>query len=288
METKDKVWFITGASKGLGLALAQKVLAYGGRVVATSRKKEELIAALGEPDFQFLPLEMQLTDEQSVQAGVEQAIQTFGQVDVVVNNAGYGQIGTLEELSDAEARQNFDVNVFGLLNVIRYAMPHLRKQSRGHVFNIASIGGYIGNFPGWGIYCATKFAVVGMTESLAAEAKAFGIHATVVYPGYFRTSFLSKDSVKVPAQPIEAYAEARASQEQHQHQINGNQPNDPDKAAEALIRIAGEDNPPVHLFLGPDAYEMVGTKNSIVQQELQTWKELTLSTAFAHQNQGQA
>jgi NAD(P)-dependent dehydrogenase (short-subunit alcohol dehydrogenase family) len=283
MEAKEKVWLITGASKGLGLALAQKVLAQGGRIVATSRKKEELVAALGASDSQFLPLEMQLTDEQSVQAGIEQAVQTFGQIDVVVNNAGYGQIGTLEELSDAEARQNFDVNVFGLLNVIRHAMPHLRKQGRGHIFNIASIGGYIGNFPGWGIYCATKFAVVGLTESLAAESKSFGIHATVVYPGYFRTNFLSKDSVKVPVRPIEAYAEARASQEQHQHQINGNQPNDPEKAAEALIRIAGEENPPVHLFLGPDAYEMVGVKNDIVKQELATWKELTLSTVFTNQ-----
>lgn len=179
---------------------------------------------------------------------VAETVQTFGAVHVVVNNAGYGQIGTLEELSDAEVRRNFDVNVFGSLNVIRNAMPYLRKQRSGAIFNISSIGGFSGNFPGWGIYCATKFAVAGFTESLAAEAKEFGITATVVYTGYFRTGFLSQESFGRPQNPIDAYKAARASQAIHENNINGNQMGDPQKAAAVLIEIAESANPPIHLF----------------------------------------
>src|SRR5690606_6415637 len=139
---------------------------------------------------------------------VEKSMAHFGKIDVVVNNAGYGQIGTLEELSDEEARENFDVNVFGSLNVIRNVMPYLRKQKSGTIFNISSVGGLFGGFSGFGIYCATKFAVAGFTEALAEEVKAFGVSATVVYPGYFRTDFLANGSVKTPALPIQEYEAA--------------------------------------------------------------------------------
>ena len=160
---------------------------------------------------------------------LKKTVHHFGRIDVVVNNAGYGQIGTLEELTDEEARENYAVNVFGTLNVIRNAMPYLREQRSGNIFNISSVGGYSANFPGWGIYCSTKFAVAGFTEALAEEVKDFGVHATVVYPGYFRTDFLTKDSVKTPSNPIQAYEAARNSEQAHLNEINGNQPNDPEK-----------------------------------------------------------
>jgi NAD(P)-dependent dehydrogenase (short-subunit alcohol dehydrogenase family) len=278
---KEKVWLVTGASKGLGLVLVQQLLSEGYKVAATSRTTEALIAAVGTDNADFLPLEVSLTSEQSVNDAIAQTIGKFGAIDVVVNNAGYGQFGTLEELSDEESRRNFDINVFGSLNVIRSVMPHLRSQGFGHIFNIASIGGYIGNFAGWGIYCATKFAVAGFTESLAAEAKDFGIHATVVYPGYFRTDFLSKESMAVAANPIAAYEAARASQAQHQNDINGNQQGDPQKAAELMIRVAAAEQPPVHLFLGQDAYDMAELKNGMVQADMLAWKKEGTATGFA-------
>lgn len=194
----NKVWYITGASRGLGLALVKELLQQGYKVAATSRNKQELIQAVENASNDFLPLQVNLLDENSVQASIAKTKDWFGNIDVVVNNAGYGLSGALEELSDTETRANFDVNVFGSLNVIRKVMPLLRAQQSGHIFNIASIGGFTGAFPGFGIYCATKFAVHGFTESLAEEAKPFGIYATVVSPGYFRTNFLTDSSLSLP------------------------------------------------------------------------------------------
>jgi NAD(P)-dependent dehydrogenase (short-subunit alcohol dehydrogenase family) len=281
MNSNKKVWFVTGASKGLGLALVKKLLAEGFQVAATSRSEKSLIEAVGGENENFLPLEMDLLNEQSVQQSINKTIETFGKIEVVVNNAGYGQMGTLEELSDEESRQNFDVNIFGVLNVIRNLMPQLRRQRSGHIFNISSIGGYTANFAGWGIYCATKFALAGLTESLAAEAKPFGINVSVVYPGYFRTNFLSKDSMVVPKNQIPDYQEARQSQEFHQNQMDGNQIGDPEKAAQVMIKIASEENPPLHLFLGSDAYGLAQAKISEVNKDLEKWKDLTVSTDFA-------
>lgn len=278
MKTK-KVWFVTGASKGLGLTLVKELLANNYRVAATSRTKKSLIKAVGEKE-NFLPIKMDLTSNNEVAKAIEATVNHFGQIDVVVNNAGYGQIGTLEELSDEEVRKNFDVNVFGSLNVIRHAAKHLRNQQSGHIFNIASIGGYVGNFPGFGIYCSTKFAVAGFTEALAEEMKPFGVHTTLVYPGYFRTNFLSKNSAQTPKDPIDAYTSARENQAAHLNQINGNQPNDPQKAAEVLIKTTQEENPPVHLFLGKDAYDLVYSKINLITNETEQWKNHTLSTAF--------
>ncbi|MCS3868957.1 NAD(P)-dependent dehydrogenase (short-subunit alcohol dehydrogenase family) [Chryseobacterium ginsenosidimutans] len=279
METK-KVWFVTGASKGLGLALVKKLLENNYRVVATTRNSQSLISEIGETSETFLPLEVNLTDNEDVKSAISKSIDHFGQLDVIVNNAGYGQIGTLEELSDKEARANFDINVFGTLNVIRNAMPYLRQQKSGHIFNISSVGGYNANFPGWGIYCATKFAVAGLTESLAEEIKDFGVKATVVYPGYFRTDFLSKDSVKTPENAIPDYEAARNSQQAHLDEMNGNQPNDPEKGAEVLIRISKEENPPVHLLLGSGTHEFLDHKIDIIKGDAQKWESLTVSTAI--------
>lgn len=279
MSTK-KVWFVTGASKGLGLTLVKKLLAEGYSVAATSRNVSELQNVISTENSDFLPLEVDLVNENSVSGAISKTVEKFGKLDVIVNNAGYGQLGTLEELTDKESRQNFDTNVFGSLNVIRKSMPYLRAQKSGLVINIASIGGLSGDFPGWGIYCATKFAVVGFTEGLAAEAKEFGVNATVVYPGYFRTEFLTGSSLRTPENEIDAYTVTRQIQKAHEQDINGNQPGDPEKAAVALIELAAMENPPVHLVLGSDAFQMANNKLSTLQNEISDFKTLSISTDY--------
>ncbi len=279
MEVK-KIWFVTGASKGLGLTLVKKLLQNGYCVAATTRNTQSLISEIGQKSDVFLPLEVNLIDYNDVENAVEKSITHFGKIDVVVNNAGYAQFGTLEELTDKEARENYDVNVFGLLNVIRAIMPLFRAKKAGFFFNVSSIGGFTGNFVNAGIYCSTKFAVSGITETLQAEGKAFGIKTTLVYPGYFRTNFLTSDSVKIPQNPIIDYKEARQAENFHLNEINGNQPNDPEKLADVLMKISTEANPPLHLFLGQDAYEFANNKIDNVKKELEKWKQYTLSTAF--------
>lgn len=274
-----KVWFVTGASKGLGLSIVRQLIAQGYPVAATSRSIEDLRKAVGSHD-NFLPLAVDLKTEKSVADAIAATVEKFGRVDVIVNNAGYGLVGGLEELSDQEARENFEVNVFGTLNVIRASLPYLRKQRSGHILNFASIAGLVGTFPGFGIYCGTKFAVTGMTESLHEEVKPFGIHATVVSPGYFRTSFLTAASLATPKNTIQEYTNVRESQNAHEGSINGNQMGDPEKAATAVIRIAEEQHPPLHLFLGEDAYNMAYKKIEALKNDLETWKEVTVSTAF--------
>jgi NAD(P)-dependent dehydrogenase (short-subunit alcohol dehydrogenase family) len=279
MENK-KVWFVTGASKGLGLSLVKKLLAEGYRVAATSRNQNDLSKAVDNHSDQFLPLAVDIKDEGSVQEAIEKTVSTFGKIDVVVNNAGYGLLGGLEELTDEEARDNFEVNVFGSLNVIRKVLPYLREQQSGHILNISSIGGFTGAFPGGGIYCATKFAVNGFSETLWAEVKPFGIKVTVVQPGYFRTSFLSEGSLVVPKNKIDAYENVRATVDIHQNGLDGQQAGDPEKAAAAMIRITNEPDAPLNLFLGADAYDLAHQKMALVQNELEAWKALTTSTGF--------
>jgi len=272
-------WFITGASKGFGLQFVEQLLAKGHNVAATSRSIADLVKAAGtHPNL--LPLEVNLSSEQSVAAAIEATIAKFGKLDNVVNNAGYGLFGGLEELTDAESRQNFEVNVFGTLNVIRQAMPHLREQKSGHIFNISSIGGFVGGFPGFGIYCATKFAVNGLTEALAVEAKPFNVNVTLVMPGYFRTSFLDSGSIAAPKNPIDAYASVRESQKLHDEQINGNQPGDPAKGVAEIIKVAEAPNPPLHLFLGTDAFGLATQKIADLSAEIDAWKGVSTATDF--------
>lgn len=274
-----KVWFVTGASKGFGLILVKQLLEKGNSVAATTRNKSDLLKEVPE-NSNLLVLEVDLANEESVENAISETVKTFGRIDNIINNAGYGLIGSLEELSDAEARLNFDVNVFGSLNVIRKALPYLRKQKSGHIFNFSSIGGYVGDFPGFGIYCATKFAVIGFTEGLAIETKPFGIKVTAVLPGYFRTNFLNPDSIVVPKNAIEDYKETRDSQKLHQEEINQNQPGDPEKGVAAIIEVANSENPPIHLFLGNDAYELAKSKMNSMENELEEWKSVTVSTGF--------
>ena len=278
--TNTQVWFITGASKGFGLELVKQLLQQGHQVAATSRDISELRAAVGPESASFLPLAVDITAEASVGQAIDATVRQFGRLDVVVNNAGYGQLGGLEEVSDAEARENFDVNVFGTLNVIRHALPQLRQQQRGHIMNFSSIAGILGSFPGWGVYCATKFAVEGLSEALAAEVAPFGIKVTVVAPGYFRTNFLKSGSLKLAAEQLPAYQLVRDNEAYHEQLQQANtQLGDPAKAAAALIEIAAAPNPPVHLLLGEDAYGMAEAKIKNLQDDMAPWKALSLATA---------
>ncbi|MBL7683910.1 MAG: SDR family NAD(P)-dependent oxidoreductase [Flavipsychrobacter sp.] len=278
MDTK-KVWFVTGASKGLGLSLVKALLNAGYKVAATSRTVENLEKEVSISE-NFLPLALDITDEAGVRNAITKAITVFGSIDVVVNNAGFGQLGTIEELSDREARGNFDTNVFGLLNVMRSIMPHFRSKQSGHFINISSIAGFLGAFPGWGIYNATKFAVAGLTEAFAAEAASLGVKATIVYPGYFKTNFLLQGSLRLAENPIAAYKEARELEIIHDTQIIGNQPGNPEKAALAFIQLAENSNPPLHFFMGSDSFGMAKNKIEILQNSLAANESLSLSTDF--------
>ncbi|MGV3558609.1 oxidoreductase [Larkinella arboricola] len=277
MDTQ-KVWFITGASKGLGLSLAKTLLAAGHSVAATSRQPDDLIKAVGQESAHFLPLQVDLADEQSVTRAIEQTHALFGRIDVVINNAGYGIGGSIEELTDAETRVSFDVNVFGALNVIRNVLPYLRAQQSGHIINISSIAGFTAN-TGWAIYAAAKFAIVGFSEVLAQDVKQFGIRVTVVAPGAFRTRFLSSDSLALAQHPIDAYTDVRASHAQYL-QMNGQQSGDPEKVAAALMQLVNESTPPIYLLLGSDAYRRAMQKVDVLSQTFSRWETLTQSTDF--------
>jgi NAD(P)-dependent dehydrogenase (short-subunit alcohol dehydrogenase family) len=277
--TRKKIWFVTGASKGLGLSLVQQLLANGYAVAASSRNLAELKKAVPLEKDTFLPLEMDLSKEESVRDAIKATVDTLGGLDVVVNNAGYGQLGALEEISDQEAHQNFEINVFGILNVLRQATPYLREQGYGRVFTMSSSVGFMGNFSGWGMYAATKFAAAGLSESYAAEVKQFGIQVTIVYPGSFRTDFLTAESLGLPQKSIPAYHTIHEQVEQAQ-QFQGKQPGSPIKAANVLIQVSEADTPPLHLFLGEDAYYLAEQKLAAVQFDMKKWQNEGNSTDF--------
>ncbi|TCD27066.1 SDR family NAD(P)-dependent oxidoreductase [Pedobacter psychrodurus] len=275
---KKKVWFITGASKGLGLSLVHQLLNAGQFVAATSRNIGELKKAVNNDSGKFLPIAVNLSDEQSVEDAIKATIAKFERIDVVINNAGYGIGGSIEELSDTETRNSFDVNVFGTLNVIRKASPYLRAQRAGHIINIASIAGIAGA-TGWAVYAAAKSAVIALSEVSAEDLKEFGIKVTVVAPGAFRTSFLTADSLILAANPIAEYEEVRAIHSKYL-KMDGQQIGDPEKAAAAMISLASMPNPPVHLLLGNDAFQRANNKVESLQKEFKDWKAITISTDF--------
>ena len=276
----SKVWFITGAARGIGLSLARKALASGDAVAATSRTLGSLQQAFPGESANLLPMEVDLGSEASVKAAIEQTITIFGRIDRVVNNAGYGQQGTIEALSDAELRRNFEVNVFAPLHVLRHALPLLRRQRSGHVFNVASIVGFQGGYAGWGSYVASKFALAGLTETLAAELAELGIKATVVYPGPVRTGFLSRNSLAVAQHSIADYTEAQASLDLHLDGLDGKQAGDPEELAGLILRAADVDEPPVHLFAGKIANTLAEQKIQTVRNDLEAWRKISEATDF--------
>ncbi|WP_020423831.1 MULTISPECIES: SDR family oxidoreductase [Cupriavidus] len=280
MSQNEKTWFVTGASKGIGLSLVRKLLDGGANVVATSRTLASLVDLIGPASDTFLPVQVDLVDERSVQASIAQAISRFGRIDAVVNNAGYGLQGTLEGISDEELRRNFEVNVFAPAHVLRHVLPHMRRQRGGHVFNVGSIAGFQGGYAGWGIYAATKFALAGLTEALAAEVAEFGIKATLVYPGPVRTEFLSSGSLVIAQHNIREYTAAQALLDVHLDEMAGKQAGDPDKLASMIVQAAGASEPPLHLFAGKIANGLALQKLAAVERDLAAWREISDATDY--------
>lgn len=279
MSNTSKVWFITGASRGFGALIAKDALQRGDKVVATARDPKVVQAALGNHP-NLLAIKLNVTDEQAAIAAAEEAIQHFSRIDVLVNNAGYGLLGAVEESGDQEVKDLFNTNVFGLLNVIRAVVPYMRKQASGHIINISSIGGYA-SYPGWGAYCATKFAVEALTESLAYELKPLGVMATTVEPGFFRTNFLDSTSLVSTKNSFAEYAETVGAMRDFAASANHAQPGDPAKLSQALLKLVDSENPPLRLPLGSDTVSKIMEKNQFVEKELNAWKQLAVSTDFA-------
>lgn len=273
-----KVWFITGASRGLGAEIAQAALAAGDAVVGTARDPRTVVERFRQQE-QLLAVGLDVTDEASVAAGVSAAIERFGRIDVLVNNAGYGLIGAVEEASAEEVRRLYETNVFGLLTVTRAVLPQLRKQRSGHVLNLSSVGGYQSG-PGFGVYCSTKFAVEGLSEALHAELAPLGIQVTVVEPGYFRTEFLESKSAVESKSVIADYAETAGAVRAFAKQVSLNQPGDPARLAQAVLGLVGAEKPPVRLPLGSDTVGAIEAKHRFVNGELETWRAVAVSTDF--------
>jgi NAD(P)-dependent dehydrogenase (short-subunit alcohol dehydrogenase family) len=274
--TAQKVWFITGASRGFGMLTAKKALERGDLVAATARDPQTVIAALGEhPNLLALRLDVKL-EAQAITAA-QQAVARFGRIDVLVNNAGYGLLGAVEEANAEEVRALYETNVFGLLNVTRAVLPVMRRQGSGHVMNISSVGGY-SSYPGWGVYCSTKFAVEGLSEAMSAELAPLGIRATVVELGFFRTDFLDATSLVAMRNEIGDYHSTAGATRDFAAGANHTQPGDPAKLADALLQLANSATPPVRLQLGADTVQRVRAKNQFVEQEMAQWLNLATST----------
>ncbi|MBU9229564.1 SDR family NAD(P)-dependent oxidoreductase [Burkholderia multivorans] len=274
-----RVWFITGASRGIGALIAEAALADGNAVVAAGRNVSAIVERLGE-SAALLPVALDVTDEAQARAAVQAAVERFGRIDVLVNNAGFGLLGAVEESSDKDVRRMYDTNVFGLLNVTRATLPAMRANRSGHVINISSVGGYRAA-AGFGVYSSTKFAVEGITEALHAELQPLGIHATVVEPGYFRTDFLDASSLVVAPTVIDDYDATSGAVRRKAAQLNHNQPGDPTKLAAAMIALVDAPNPPLRLPLGTDTLAAIAAKNAYVAQETEAWRALSASTDFA-------
>lgn len=265
-----KTWFITGASRGFGLQITKAVLATGDNVVATVRSRaERLTTQLDQPD-NLLVVTLDVTNEAQIATAVAEAANRFHTIDVLVNNAGYGLLSAVEEATNEEVKQNYEVNVFGLLNVTRAVLPLMRRQRSGHIINISSVGG-LGAYAGWGLYGSTKFAVEGITEALAIELAPLGIHATVVAPGFFRTDFLDQSSLIRSAQVIDDYADTVGNMRSFATDVNHKQPGDPKKLAQAFVKLAAAPNPPVHLPLGNDTLARFRDKTAAFEKDIADW-----------------
>ncbi|MGI4739532.1 MAG: oxidoreductase [Janthinobacterium lividum] len=278
MPDTQKTWFITGASTGLGEALATVLLDKGERVAATFRKSEQVAEFTRRKPGQSLGVLVDVTDAAQIKGAVQHAIDTFGHLDVVVNNAGYGSLGSIEEISEAETQRQFDVNVFGPLRVVRAALPHLRARKSGNILNITSVGGFIGMAHA-GIYNGSKFALEGLGESLAAQLGPLGIHVTNVEPGPFRTKWAG-ESATYSETKLDDYAATVGVGLKNSLGRDGNQAGDPVKAAEAMYNLVRLPQPPVHLLLGGFAYQMVRDKLAAISKEIDDFAYLGEPTDF--------
>lgn len=273
------VWMITGAGRGLGLEIARAALAAGEQVAVAARRPETLPADLRE-HRDVLPVRLDVTDQAQIDAAVAAVLERFGKIDVLVNNAGRGLIGAVEEITDAEARSLFDVNVFGLLNVTRAVVPVMREAGGGKLVHIGSRAGFEGE-PGVGVYAASKSAVAGISEALAAELEPFGIQSMVVEPGVFRTDFLDASSLQLPANRVDVYdgTPAHATLE-WAGENNHVQPGDPVKGARLIHRVASQSALPLHLPVGRDAIERREVMTERIAREAAPWIEDSAATAY--------
>ena len=272
------IWFITGCSTGFGRELAKAVLARGWRVVATARRPEQLDDLVAGHGERALKLRLDVTDHAEVVASVKQAETRFGRIDVLVNNAGYGYLAAIEEGEDAAIRAQFETNVFGLADLIREALPGMRKRRSGNIVNYSSIGGLV-SFGATGYYHASKYAVEGLSESLAVEVAPLGIHVTLVEPGPFRTDWAGRSIVESKT-VIDDYAETAGVRRKQTHERSGNQVGDPVRAAEAVITAVTAKEPPLRLLLGAPALELAYGKLDKLRVNFDTWKDTTLGADY--------
>ncbi len=277
---QTKTWFITGASRGFGAKIAQEALDAGDNVVATARSAQAVTDALGaHPNL--LAVALDVTNDEQAKASVDAAIKRFGRIDILVNNAGFGLLGAVEEATAEEVEKLYRTNVFGLLGVTRAVLPVMRAQRSGHIMNFSSIGGYRGA-AGFGVYSSTKFAVEGLSEAMATELEPLGIKVTIIEPGYFRTDFLDAKSLSVSDARIADYTTTAAGKTREiAKAVSHNQPGDPDKLAKAVIVVGGDPKAPLRLPLGSDTVAAIEAKNKKVQEELDLWRDLAISTDFA-------
>jgi NAD(P)-dependent dehydrogenase (short-subunit alcohol dehydrogenase family) len=274
----SKVWFITGAGSGIGANAAKAALAAGNRVVATGRNMQKLRNALGDAAHDNLALlQLDVSDEAKATTAIEQAVNRFGGIDVVVNNAGYSLLGNYEELETQDIQRLFATNFWGVSNVMRAALPVMRKQRSGHIINISSVAGAVGLMH-CGAYSASKFAVEGLSLAVAEEVGKFGIKVTVVEPGFFRTDLLDAANVKWPSTRIDDYAAAEVSAQEMWSPYAGKQPGDPEKLGQVLVKLAGMEIPPRMFVAGSDAIAAVAPAVEARLKAVYALEELSTST----------
>lgn len=273
-----KTWFITGASSGFGAALAHAVLECGDNAVLAARRVAELEAIASAHGNRALPLALDVTDAGARDRAIAASLDRFGRIDVLANIAGRGSMGAAEEFSTEQLREQMELNFFAAAEVSRAVLPAMRAQRSGHILQLTSIGGLLAA-AGFAPYCASKYALEGWSEALAAEVKPFGIHVTLVEPGAFRTEFAEAKNMR-PAHPIEAYRPIIAPVEDYLYGTSGRQPGDPAKAAAAMIAVVDHPQPPLRLMLGADSYRAWEEKIGQLQAELEAWREIGEHTAF--------
>jgi NAD(P)-dependent dehydrogenase (short-subunit alcohol dehydrogenase family) len=272
----NRVWFITGASSGFGRTIADAALARGESVVATARRTDGLSDLEGRDGALVVPLDV--TDASQREAAIDAALERFGRIDVLLNNAGRTQVGAVEETTDAELRDLFDLHFFAPAALTRAVLPHMRRQGGGAIVQMSSVGGQV-TAPGFGAYCATKFALEGLTETLRDEVAGFGVHTMIVEPGAFRTGLFRSGAAYMSAEMAE-YADTVGPTRAYVRDNHGAQPGDPVKAAEAIITALDSDDPPLRLVLGADAIGNIESRLERVTAELAAWRELGRGTAI--------
>ncbi|KIU27628.1 NAD(P)-dependent dehydrogenase (short-subunit alcohol dehydrogenase family) [Methylobacterium sp. PvP062] len=277
-QNSDPVWFITGCSTGFGLELARLIIGRGWRAVVTARDRAKVADLARGAEDRVLALSLDVTEAGQIRESVRAATDTFGRIDVLVNNAGYGYQSSIEEGEEDKVRAQFDANVFGLFALTRAVLPVMRSQRSGHILNITSVAGFVG-FPASGYYAATKHAVEGFSDSLAAEAGPLGIRVTCIEPGPFRTDWAGRSLVQTP-NAIPDYAETAGARLKATSEKSGTQAGDPVRAGEAMIRVTEMENPPRHLVLGAWGYDAVTSRLKQRLAEIEAWRETSLGADY--------